>query len=92
MNAILIIITVPIILLSIVNGIQWLIKRKINKDDALKEERMKVINQVDIMIGLLAEIFINTLKNQKFTSEEITNIKLCYVASVQKALNKIKEI
>ena len=92
MKTILIIISVPLILLTIINGIQKLIKHRIDKDNALSEERKRVNQQVDVMTGLLAEIFIDTLKNQKFTSDEITNIRLCYVASVQKALNQIREI
>ena len=92
MNAILIIIAIPLILLSTVNGIQRLLQKKIDKENALKEERMKVNRQVDLMTGLLADIFAETIQNQRFTPAEITNIKLCYVASVQKAINKIKEI
>ena len=92
MNAILILIGTPLVLLWAINTIQRIIKRKIDKDNALVEERQKVADQIQKLVGTLADIFTETLKNQKFTSNEITNIKLCYVASVQKALNKVKEL
>lgn len=92
MNTILSIISIPLILLTIINGIQKLIQNKIDKDNALENEREKVKKQTEQMTRLLSEIFVDILKNQKNTTEKITNIKLSYVASVQKAINHIKEI